>query len=51
MSPTDKRDGGLTRKELIGTGATAAAAALLSQGAGVEQALAAAKGTGATSPG
>jgi choline-sulfatase len=39
-----ERDGGLTRKELIGTGATAAAAALLSQTGGVERALAAAKG-------
>ena len=43
MSAADKRGGGLTRKELLGTGATAAAAALLAQG-GVEQALAAAKG-------
>ncbi len=43
MSRTDKRQGGLTRKELIGTGAGAAAAALLSQG-GVERALAAASG-------
>lgn len=49
MSDTDKRDaergeGGLTRKELLGSGASVAAAALLAQGAGVEQALAAAKG-------
>src|SRR4249919_2497280 len=44
MSAADKRGGGLTRKELLGSGATAAAAALLAQGAGVEQALAAAKG-------
>jgi choline-sulfatase len=35
---------GLTRKQLLGTGATAASALLLSQGAGIEQALAAAKG-------
>lgn len=41
----EHRDG-LTRKELLGTGASAAAAALLAQGggAGVERALAAAKG-------
>ncbi len=44
MDRSDERKGGLTRKELIGTGATAASALLLSQGAGVEQALAAAKG-------
>jgi arylsulfatase A-like enzyme len=43
MSRSDKREGGLTRKELIGSGATAAAAALLAQGSGVEQALAAAR--------
>src|SRR5664279_4884383 len=36
--------GGLTRKQLLGSGATAASALLLSQGAGVERALAAAKG-------
>ncbi|HEX3735718.1 MAG TPA: sulfatase-like hydrolase/transferase [Solirubrobacterales bacterium] len=40
------KKGGLTRKELIGSGATAASALLLSQGAGVERALAAAKGKG-----
>jgi arylsulfatase A-like enzyme len=40
----DERAGGLTRKELLGSGASVAAAALLAQGAGVEQALAAAKG-------
>ncbi len=46
------RDGGLTRKQLLGTGASAAAAALLAQGAGVERALGAAKGEApATSPG
>jgi choline-sulfatase len=44
MSRSDRRGGGLTRKELIGTGAGAAAAALLAQGSGVERALAAAKG-------
>jgi choline-sulfatase len=43
MSRTDKPDSGLTRKELLGSGASVAAAALLAQG-GVEQALAAAKG-------
>jgi choline-sulfatase len=43
-SRSEERGGGLTRKELIGSGATAAAAALLAQGAGVEQALGAAKG-------
>jgi arylsulfatase A-like enzyme len=48
MSDTDRRDdgergNGLTRKELLGSGASVAAAALLAQGAGVEQALAAAK--------
>ncbi|HWA53252.1 MAG TPA: sulfatase-like hydrolase/transferase [Solirubrobacterales bacterium] len=35
---------GLTRKQVLGAGAGAAAAALLSQGAGVERALAAGKG-------
>lgn len=44
MSDGEKHDRGLTRKELIGSGASVAAAALLAQGAGVEQALAAAKG-------
>jgi arylsulfatase A-like enzyme len=43
MSTQDKRDG-YTRKELLGTGAGAAGALLLTQGAGVERALAAAKG-------
>jgi choline-sulfatase len=43
MSDGEKRDGGLTRKELIGSGASVAAAALLAQSGGVEQALAAAK--------
>jgi choline-sulfatase len=45
MSSSEKRERGLTRKELIGTGAGAAAAALLAQGSGVERALAATKGT------
>ena len=44
MTQSDRREDGLTRKELIGSGATAAAAALLAQGSGVERALAAAKG-------
>ncbi len=44
MSRSDGHEGGLTRKELLGSGATAAAAALLAQGAGVERALGAAKG-------
>lgn len=39
----DQRDG-LTRKQLLGTGASAAAAAVLAQGAGVERALGAGKG-------
>jgi choline-sulfatase len=44
MSEAEKRGRGLTRKELIGSGASAAAAALLAQTAGVERALGAAKG-------
>lgn len=40
----DERQSGLTRKQLLGTGASAAAAALLAQGAGVERALGAGKG-------
>jgi choline-sulfatase len=49
MSDSDeRRDGeqrdGLTRKQLLGSGASAAAAALLAQGVGVEQALGAGKG-------
>jgi arylsulfatase A-like enzyme len=43
MSGSDERREGLTRKQLIGSGAGAAAAALLA-GGGVEQALAATKG-------
>ncbi len=42
MSAPDRE--GLTRKQLLGGGASMAAAALLAQGAGVEQALAAGKG-------
>jgi arylsulfatase A-like enzyme len=41
---SDEQQGGLTRKQLLGTGASAAAAALLAQG-GVERALAAKKGS------
>jgi choline-sulfatase len=45
MSESDERRDGLTRKQLLGSGASAAASALLlSQGAGIERALAAAKG-------
>lgn len=45
MTESERRVRGLTRKELIGSGASAAAAALLAtQGGGVERALAAAKG-------
>ena len=52
MSESDRRaEGGLTRKQLLGAGAGAAAAALLAQGAGVERALGAAQRGGATSPG
>ena len=41
-----ERQDGLTRKQLLGTGASAAGAALLAQGTGVERALAAKKGGG-----
>jgi len=44
MSRSDEHGEGLTRKQLLGSGATAASALLLSQNAGIEQALAAAKG-------
>ncbi len=44
MSRSDDRQSGLTRKQLLGSGAAAAGTLLLSQGAGIEQALAAAKG-------
>jgi arylsulfatase A-like enzyme len=40
----DEQGDGLTRKQLLGAGAGAAAAALLAQGAGVERALGAKKG-------
>ncbi len=48
MSGSDEHKDGLTRKQLLGTGASAAAAALLAQsgGSGVERALAAAGGQG-----
>jgi choline-sulfatase len=46
MSDSDEMCDGLTRKQLLGTGASAAAAALLAQGAGVERALGAGKGGG-----
>jgi choline-sulfatase len=46
MSDADRRDGGLTRKQLLGTGAGAAAAALLSRGLGVEAAFGAPKNEG-----
>jgi choline-sulfatase len=49
MSGSDQdrdRQDGLTRKQLLGTGAGAAAAALLAQGSGVERAIAAGKGGG-----
>ncbi|MBS1879062.1 MAG: sulfatase-like hydrolase/transferase [Actinobacteria bacterium] len=45
MTETDRRDGGLTRKQLLGAGAAATATAFLS-GAGVERALAANAGGG-----
>jgi choline-sulfatase len=44
MSGQDRAEGGLTRKELIGSGASVAAAVLLAQGSGVERALAASRG-------
>jgi arylsulfatase A-like enzyme len=44
MNGSEQRKDGFTRKQLLGTGATAASALLLSQGAGVERALAAAQG-------
>jgi choline-sulfatase len=40
MTDSDRRPGGITRKQLLGTGAGAAAAALLTPGLGVERALA-----------
>jgi arylsulfatase A-like enzyme len=45
MSDDARREGGLTRKQLLGTGASAAAAAVLSRGGlGLDSALAAGKG-------
>jgi arylsulfatase A-like enzyme len=44
MDRSAEHKGGLTRKEMLESGATAAAAALLAQGAGVERALGATKG-------
>jgi choline-sulfatase len=44
MTESERRQAGLTRKELIGGGASAAAAAILTQG-GLEQAVAARRGT------
>jgi choline-sulfatase len=44
MSDSDRRQGGITRKQLLGTGAGAAAAAMLAPGMGVERALAAGAG-------
>jgi choline-sulfatase len=41
VSESNAKKGGLTRKQLLGSGATAASALLLGQGAGVERALAA----------
>jgi arylsulfatase A-like enzyme len=46
MSRSEENKDGLTRKELLGSGATAASALLLAQGAGVERALAASGGKG-----
>ncbi|HEY1853468.1 MAG TPA: hypothetical protein VGG40_02685, partial [Solirubrobacterales bacterium] len=46
MSETDRHDGGLTRKQLLGAGAAATATALLSGPTGVERALAANGGGG-----
>ena len=43
MSESDPTKGGMTRKQLLGSGATAASAMLLAQAGGVERALAAAK--------
>jgi arylsulfatase A-like enzyme len=46
MTDADRREGGLTRKQLLGTGAGAAAAALLSRGIGVDTAFGAPQGEG-----
>jgi arylsulfatase A-like enzyme len=44
MSDADRREGGLTRKQLLGTGAGAAAAAMLSPSLGLGKAFGAGKG-------
>ncbi|HET7591282.1 MAG TPA: sulfatase-like hydrolase/transferase [Solirubrobacterales bacterium] len=44
MSDEERREGGLTRKQLLGTGAGAAAAAMLSPALGLDKALGAGKG-------
>jgi choline-sulfatase len=46
MTDDVRREGGLTRKQLLGTGAGAAAAAMLSPTLGLDKALAAGKGAG-----
>ena len=46
MSDEERREGGLTRKQLLGTGAGAAAAAMLSPALGLDKALGAGKGNG-----
>ncbi len=46
MTEEERREGGLTRKQLLGTGAGAAAAAMLSPALGLDKALAARKGGG-----
>ena len=39
MTDEERREGGLTRKQLLGTGAGAAAAAMLSPALGLDKAL------------
>jgi choline-sulfatase len=46
MTDEARRSGGMTRKQLLGTGAAAAAGAMLSRGVGVGSAFGAAKGEG-----
>jgi choline-sulfatase len=46
MTDEERREGGLTRKQLLGTGAGAAAAAMLSPALGLDKAFAAGKGSG-----
>jgi choline-sulfatase len=46
MTDEARRQGGMTRKQLLGTGAAAAAGAVLSRGLGVEQAFGAPKSEG-----